>query len=66
MEEKGEFRPDPSLKLMDQVKEVLRYHHYAFRTEQTYCAWIVRFLRHYGMKRHPRDMGARGALGAGC
>ena len=59
MEEKGKFRPDPELKLLDQVREVLRYHHYAYRTEQTYCAWIVRFLRHYGMKRHPRDMGAR-------
>jgi integron integrase len=59
MEEKVKFRPNPSLKLMDQVKEVLRYHHYAYRTEQTYCSWIVRFLRHYGMKRHPRDLGAK-------
>ncbi len=22
---------------MDQVRRVLRYHHYAYRTEQTYC-----------------------------
>ena len=37
MESKAKFRPDPKLKLMDQVREVLRYNHYAFRTEQTYC-----------------------------
>ena len=31
MEDKPRFRPNPSLKLMDQVREVLRYHHYAYR-----------------------------------
>jgi integron integrase len=58
MEEKRKFRPNPDLKLMDQVKEVLRYHHYALRTEQTYCEWIKRFLKFYGYKTHPREMGA--------
>jgi integron integrase len=47
------FRPNPSLKLMDQVREVLRYHHYAYRTEQTYCQWILRYLYHFGGKTHP-------------
>jgi hypothetical protein len=32
------FRPNPSLNLMNQVREVLRYHHYAYRTEQTHAA----------------------------
>jgi hypothetical protein len=27
------FQPNPGLKLMDQIREVLRYHHYAYRTE---------------------------------
>jgi hypothetical protein len=27
------FRPNPGLKLMDQVREVLRYYYYAYRTE---------------------------------
>ena len=36
------FRPNPDLKLMDQVCEVLRYYHYAYRTEQAYCQWIRR------------------------
>ncbi len=42
---------------MDQVKQVLRYHHYAFRTEQTYCDWIVQCLKFFKFKRHPREMG---------
>jgi integron integrase len=50
------FHPDPNLKLMDQVREVLRYHHYAYRTEQTYCQWILRYIRFFGGKIHPRDL----------
>jgi len=33
------FRPNSDLRLMDQVREVLRYQHYAYRTEQTRCQW---------------------------
>ena len=57
MENKRRFRPDPDLKLMDQVRQVLRYHHYAYRTENTYCDWIVRYIKYFGAKKHPRDMG---------
>ena len=57
MENKSKFRPDPDLKLMDQVREVLRYHHYAYRTESTYCDWIVRYIKYFGAEKHPRDMG---------
>jgi len=57
MESNKIFRPDPNLKLMDQVRQVLRYHHYAYRTEQTYCDWIVRYIKYFGSKKHPRDMG---------
>ncbi|WDN90869.1 hypothetical protein BuS5_03840 [Desulfosarcina sp. BuS5] len=57
MQNKRRFRPDPKAKLMDQVKEVLRYHHYAYRTEVTYCQWIVRYIHYYGGKTHPREMG---------
>ena len=34
VENKRKFRADPDLKLMDQVWQVLRYHHYAYRTEK--------------------------------
>ena len=57
MENKTKFRPDPKAKLMDQMKEVLRYHHYSYRTETTYCQWILRYIRYHGGKTHPREMG---------
>jgi integron integrase len=56
MENKRKFRPNPGLKLMDQVREVLRYYHYAYRTEQTYCDWIKRYLKFYDYKKHPLKM----------
>ncbi|MDK9706892.1 MAG: phage integrase N-terminal SAM-like domain-containing protein [Desulforhopalus sp.] len=53
------FRPNPTFDLMDQVCEVLRYHHYAYRTEQTYCQWILRYIHYFGSKTHPNVLGAR-------
>lgn len=44
---------------MEQVREVLRYHHYAYRTEQTYCQWILRYIRFFGGKTHPRLLNFR-------
>jgi len=58
-ENRPKFRPNPKLKLMDQVREVLRYHHYAYRTEQTYCQWILRYIHHFGGKTHPNRLGAK-------
>jgi integron integrase len=43
-------------RLMDQVRDVLRVHHYSLRTEQSYTHWIKRFILFHG-KRHPREMG---------
>jgi hypothetical protein len=57
MKNKQKFRPNQTLKLMDQVRQVLRYHHYACRTEETCCNWIARFLKFYDYKVHPRQMG---------
>ena len=42
--------PNPKLKLMDQVREVMRLKHYAIRTEQAYCEWIRRYVRFHGMR----------------
>jgi len=58
MENKKKFKPDQSRRLPDQIRETLRYYHYAYRTEQTYCMWIKRYLAFYEMKRHPSEMGA--------
>ncbi|WP_084417462.1 phage integrase N-terminal SAM-like domain-containing protein [Chrysiogenes arsenatis] len=59
MEKIHKLRPDPSLKLMDQVRAVLRYHHYAYRTEKSYCHWILRYIHHFGEQTHPRELVAK-------
>lgn len=49
------FKPKAS-KLLDQVREVMRYHHYGLRTEEAYTYWIKQFILFHN-KRHPKDMG---------
>jgi len=34
----------------------MRYHHYAYRTEQTYCQWILRYIHFFGGKTHPKEL----------
>jgi len=58
VENKKKFIPDKNYKLMEQVRETLRYYHYAYRTEQTYCEWIKRYLKFHGYQKHPSGMGA--------
>ena len=58
MEKQSGFHPNPDLKLMDQVREVLRYYHYAYRTEQSYCGWILRYVRFFGDQTHPKELGS--------
>lgn len=49
---------DPSpLRLEDQFRGRLRTKHYSLRTEETYWAWVKRFILFNG-KRHPLEMGA--------
>jgi integrase len=52
----ADLPPFQSVKLLDQVRERLRYRHYSIRTEQAYCHWIRGFILFHG-KRHPRDLG---------
>jgi len=42
--------------LMEQVRDVLRVHHYSLRTERAYLGWIKRYILFHG-KRHPNEMG---------
>lgn len=51
------FPPLQSKKILDQVRERVRYLHYSIRTEEAYLYWIRFFIRWAGL-RHPRDMGA--------
>ena len=45
-------------RLIDQVRNVLRVHHYSVRTEDSYIQWIKRFIFFHN-KRHPREMGEK-------
>nr|QZL14108.1 integron integrase [uncultured bacterium] len=44
-------------RLLDQVRERVRYLHYSRRTEQAYVYWCKAYIRFHQL-RHPRDMGA--------
>lgn len=51
-----------STRLLDQVRERIRYMHYSLSTEKTYLYWIKFFVRWQGRNgamRHPRDMGGQ-------
>ena len=43
--------PNPKLRLMQQVREVMRLKHYSIRTERSYCDWIRRYIKFHGMRR---------------
>jgi hypothetical protein len=40
--------PNPKASLKEQVHEVMRFHHYARRTELSYWGWIVRLRWGFG------------------
>ena len=48
-----------SARLLDQVRERIRYMHYSLSTETTYLYWVKFFIRWHGrngLMRHPREM----------
>jgi integron integrase len=50
-----------SSRLLDQLRERIRYMHYSLSTEKVYVYWVrffVRWSAQGGSMRHPRDMGA--------
>ena len=44
------------MKLLDQVRQLARTKHFAYRTEQCYVYWAERYIRFHGI-RHPQTMG---------
>jgi len=44
-------------KLLDQIRDRIRFKHYSIRTEEAYVDWARRFILFHA-KRHPADMGA--------
>lgn len=53
--------PPRSVKLLDQVRERVRYLHYSLQTEKAHVYWAKAFVlwatRSHDGFRHPRDMG---------
>ena len=45
-------------RLLDQLRDELRSRHYSRRTEESYCAWVKRFIFFHHL-RHPKDMGEK-------
>ena len=50
--------PLRSARLLDQVRERIRYLHYSIRTEESYVHWIRAFIFFHD-RRHPNEMGGR-------
>jgi integron integrase len=48
--------PRSQLRLLDQLRERIRFKHYSLRTEQAYVGWVRQFIRFHGL-RHPQSMG---------
>jgi len=48
---------EPKIKLLDQMRLILRLKHLSIRTEYAYITWTKRFIV-FHEKRHPKDMGA--------
>ena len=55
--ESGPGRPAVQRRLLDVLRERLRYMHYSLRTEEAYVYWVRGFVRWSGL-RHPRELGA--------
>jgi integron integrase len=48
--------PDPpSPRLLDQLRQQVRYMHYSLRTEQAYVHWVRAYIRYHGL-RHPAEL----------
>jgi len=46
----------PPSRLLDQLREQIRYRHYSLRTEEAYVHWVRAFVRFHGLQ-HPRELG---------
>jgi integron integrase len=47
----------PPPRLLDLLRDRIRFRHYALRTERTYAHWVKRFVAFHDM-RHPSELGA--------
>lgn len=45
-------------KLLDQLRETIRQRHYSYRTEETYVAWVKRYIRYHHIQ-HPKHLSVK-------
>jgi integron integrase len=50
--------PLKAVKVLDQLRERIRYLHYSIRTEEVYVYWVREFIRFHGL-RHPVNLGGK-------
>ncbi|MFT7560401.1 MAG: integron integrase [Flavobacteriales bacterium] len=48
--------PDEPTRFMDQFRVFIRSKQMAYKTEKTYCTWVVDFIRYHNMQ-HPKYLG---------
>jgi integron integrase len=53
----GKSPPGAAPRLLDMMRDCIRYKHYSLRTEKAYLFWVRRFIRFHAL-RHPKTMGA--------
>lgn len=46
----------PKKKLLDTVRDKIRFKHYSYQTEKTYLGWVKQYI-YYHNKKHPIEMG---------
>ena len=44
------------MKLLDQMRNEIRFRHYSIRTERAYIDWVKRYII-FHKKQHPQEMG---------
>ena len=37
-------------RLLDEMRQIMRRRHYSIRTEQSYCAWVKRYVHFHEMR----------------
>ena len=57
--------PLRSVKVLDQLRERIRYLHYSLPTEQAYVHWVRAFIRFHGV-RHPATLGSSEVEALSC
>ena len=53
----ADLPPLRSKRLLDQLRERIRFLHYSLRTEEAYVYWCRAFIRFHRLQ-HPKDLGA--------